>query len=205
MRLSSQRLLLPLLLAAAWALPALGDWIVTLDGQMIETSGKWTIDGEVVRYTDLEGREHQLPLAKVDIEGSAETTALKNGVPYVPVEVPARTEKASAGKKTTTPGRFPALGKDDRPPVILYSTSWCGYCRKARALLKNLDVDFVEKDIEKDRTAAREMRAKSGGRGGVPVLDIGGEILHGYSDRRIRSMVKDLNQALAEKQTTAGG
>jgi hypothetical protein len=38
----------------------------------------------------------------------------------------------------------------------------------------------------------------------VPVLDIGGEIVLGYSDRRIRRMVKELHQALAEQQAAAG-
>jgi glutaredoxin len=200
----SRRLLFPLLLAATWAGVALGDWLVTEDGRLLETQGKWTIDGEIVRYTDLEGKEQSLPLEEVDVEGSAETTALKLGVPYVPIlPEPVRVEPKTA--QTATKGRFPALKEADRPPVILYSTSWCGYCRKARALLHDLDVDFVEKDIERDRAAAREMRMKSGGRGGVPVLDIGGEILLGYSDRRIRRMVKELHEVLAERQAAAGG
>lgn len=35
--------------------------------------------------------------------------------------------------------------------VILYETSWCPYCKKARELLKEMGVSLIEYDIEKDR------------------------------------------------------
>ena len=64
--------------------------------------------------------------------------------------------------------------------VILYQTSWCPYCNKARAFLKDMGVSLVEYDIEKDAQKREEMMAKSGSRG-VPVVDIEGIIVRGYS------------------------
>ena len=182
------------LLAILTALPAAADWLVLENGRMIETQGEWTLKENVVRYTDLEGRSQTLSADLVDVEGSRETTALKAGRTY---QSPPKAPAARAPQRAQR-ARFPALEETDRSPVILYSTSWCGYCRKARKLLKDMDVDFEEKDIEKDRSAAVEMARKVGGRSGVPVLDVGGEILRGYSPPRIRQLVKDLNQALAE-------
>jgi glutaredoxin len=70
------------------------------------------------------------------------------------------------------------------PTVIIYGASWCGPCHQAAAYLKSKGVAFVEKDIEADTGAAREMQAKlaKAGRpgGSIPVLDIGGKILIGF-------------------------
>ncbi|MEM7587102.1 MAG: hypothetical protein AAF560_27180, partial [Acidobacteriota bacterium] len=48
------------LAALAWTPVALADWLITLEGRMIETQGPWTIEGEVLTYVDLEGQEHSL-------------------------------------------------------------------------------------------------------------------------------------------------
>jgi glutaredoxin len=187
-----------LALFALFVSPAAADWLVLLDGTLIETQDAWTIAGERLTYTDLEGKAQTLLVDQIDLEGSAETTAMKQGLPYEPpppVAPPPVNEPAAR--------KFPALNTPGRPPVILYATSWCGYCRKARALLKDLKVDFIEKNIERDRAAANEMAKKAGSRSGVPVLDIGGYIVRGYSDRQIRQLVKDLNKAMAKKAETA--
>jgi glutaredoxin len=82
----------------------------------------------------------------------------------------------------------------ERAPVILYMTDWCGWCRKTRALLKEIEADFEEVDIEKSDEGRREYEDKSGGRGGVPLLDIGGNIVRGYDEPRIRRLVAELKQ-----------
>lgn len=74
--------------------------------------------------------------------------------------------------------------------VILYSATWCGYCTKARRHLDDEGVAYQIKDVDIP-AISRELREKTG-RGGVPVLDFGGEILRGYSngsyDRAIASI-----------------
>jgi glutaredoxin len=73
--------------------------------------------------------------------------------------------------------------------VIIYTTSWCGYCRKAIAHLEERGVDYVNKDIEDDADAEREYLEKSGGRRGVPLIDVGGQIMQGYSRSRLDQML----------------
>jgi glutaredoxin len=91
-------------------------------------------------------------------------------------------------------GRESEARAAERAPVILYMTDWCGWCRKTRALLHEIEADFEEVDIEKSDEGRREYEEKSGGRGGVPLLDIGGTIVRGYDEPRIRRLVADLKK-----------
>lgn len=81
------------------------------------------------------------------------------------------------------------------PRVIIYGAEWCGACHQAAAWLKGKNVNFVEKDIEKDSGAEREMRAKlakAGLSGGsIPVIDVGGKIMVGFSPPKIQAALGD--------------
>ncbi len=87
-----------------------------------------------------------------------------------------------------------AQAESEEPKITLYMTSWCGYCRKANKLLTQLDADFAAKDIEKNREAALEFRQKSGGQGGIPLIDFDGEIVRGYNEKLIRELVAELEE-----------
>ena len=91
-------------------------------------------------------------------------------------------------KKTISdePQKLASTSVDGGESVILYSTSWCGYCRKARSYFDRNDIDYIEKDIEKDRAAAKELRAKVKGYSGVPVIDIDGTVIRGYDLAKIK-------------------
>ncbi len=72
-------------------------------------------------------------------------------------------------------------------PVIIYGAEWCGPCHQAQAYLKRKNVPFVDKDIDNDPGAAKEMRAKltkAGMHGGsIPVIDVHGKLLIGFDAR----------------------
>lgn len=74
-------------------------------------------------------------------------------------------------------------------PVILYSAEWCGWCRKAKRHLDGLGVDYQIRDVDIPANM-QDLVAKTGQRG-IPVLDVGGRIVTGFSadayDRLIRS------------------
>jgi len=73
--------------------------------------------------------------------------------------------------------------------ITMYSASWCGVCKKARAFLQAQNLAFVEKDIEKDPAAATELARKAQVAGvsanGVPVFDVGGRILGGFDPQAL--------------------
>ena len=59
--------------------------------------------------------------------------------------------------------------------VIVYSTSWCGFCSAEKDWLEHNGVKFEDKDIEEDAEARDELLTKMGGEfRGVPVTDING-------------------------------
>jgi len=72
--------------------------------------------------------------------------------------------------------------------VVMYMTAWCGYCNKAREYLRSLGVNVTEYDIEKNAEKREEMR-KLGGRG-VPVINVEGIIIKGYSQEMIKNAVE---------------
>jgi glutaredoxin len=75
------------------------------------------------------------------------------------------------------------------PAVIIYGAEWCGACHEAARYLRSKGIPYVEKDVEKDPGAAREMQqklARSGNRAGsIPVIDVHGTIMVGFNPQQI--------------------
>ena len=73
--------------------------------------------------------------------------------------------------------------------AILYGAPWCKPCHMAKAYLDKRGIPVVEKNIDDDRQAAVEMQRKlaQAGRAGasIPVIDIGGIILVGFSPQAV--------------------
>jgi glutaredoxin len=64
--------------------------------------------------------------------------------------------------------------------VVLYTTSWCGYCKRALAHVRSNAIAYVEKDIESNAANKAEY-TKLGGKGGVPFIVMGTQTLVGFS------------------------
>src|SRR5262249_39107440 len=73
---------------------------------------------------------------------------------------------------------------------VLYTTSWCGWCTKTRSWLDSQGVRYTDHDVERDEAAAAEMRELSGGDPGVPVVVIDGEVIHGFNQAKMKSLLK---------------
>ncbi len=93
--------------------------------------------------------------------------------------------------------RFEAKAKVDasKPKyhkVTLYETSWCGYCKKAKAFLKEKNIPFDFFDIEKDQQAAQKLQSTAAAQnfplGGVPVLEINGKLISGFDPNQIMNL-----------------
>lgn len=97
--------------------------------------------------------------------------------------------RAQHGKVLTAQGAASTLPADERPTVIIYGASWCGPCHQAAAFLKRRGVKFIEHDIEKEPSAAKEMHAKlasAGMQGGsIPVIDVRGKLFVGFDERAV--------------------
>ena len=80
----------------------------------------------------------------------------------------------------------------DTAKVIIYSTTWCAFCKTEKQYLDKLGVAYVEKDVEEDKAAYEELMQKIGGNfQGVPVSDIAGSIVLGFDRRKIDEILQE--------------
>ena len=79
----------------------------------------------------------------------------------------------------------------DAKQVKVYSTSWCGFCHQAKKYFDSIGVKYTDVDVEANRQAAEEMVNKSH-QMGVPVIEIGDEIIVGYDRPKIDASLKQL-------------
>jgi glutaredoxin len=88
-----------------------------------------------------------------------------------------------------------------RVVAIVYGAAWCGPCHQAKAHLKKRGVHVTYKDVDRDRKAQAEMQAKLRrvGKAGaaIPVIDVSGQILVGYSPGALDAAVKRAQQGTA--------
>ena len=81
------------------------------------------------------------------------------------------------------------MSDDNKDQVVVYSAVWCAFCHAAKDYFDKLGVKFTDKDVEKDPAAGLEAVDKSGQRG-IPVIDIGGDIIIGFDRPRIDAALK---------------
>lgn len=70
--------------------------------------------------------------------------------------------------------------------IVMYSTSWCGVCKRARRFLSLRKIPFEEYDVEKTRKGQKDY-AELKGRG-VPILLVGGQRMNGFSAARFERL-----------------
>jgi mycoredoxin len=54
--------------------------------------------------------------------------------------------------------------------LTMYSTSWCGYCRRLKAQLDREGIGYTVVDIEQDAAAADYVMSVNGGNQTVPTV-----------------------------------
>ncbi|MGW0044126.1 mycoredoxin [Rhodococcus sp. NPDC003348] len=56
------------------------------------------------------------------------------------------------------------------PALTMYSTTWCGYCRRLKKQLDENGISYVEIDIEDDPASAEFVGSVNGGNHVVPTV-----------------------------------
>jgi mycoredoxin len=54
--------------------------------------------------------------------------------------------------------------------VTMYSTPWCGYCRRLKSQMEREGIAYTEVDIERDPSAADYVMKVNGGNQTVPTV-----------------------------------
>lgn len=122
----------------------------------------------VFRWTDAQGKVHygDKPPA------SAKSTEVANRI------------SSYSGPPTVTERRGTAAAANQS--VVMYSTSWCGYCKKAREYFQQKGIAFAEHDIERSPAANAEFKQLGGS--GVPLILVGKQVMKGFSEQRFESL-----------------
>jgi len=80
--------------------------------------------------------------------------------------------------------------------VLMYSTSWCGFCERARGLLRRKGVEFREIKLDETPGERETMMNRSSGRRSVPQIFIGDRHIGGYDELAALEPKGELDQLL---------
>ncbi len=73
-------------------------------------------------------------------------------------------------------------------PVVVYMTSWCPACARARIWLQERGYSYRPLDVEQDLRAALRLRRLSPS-GNVPTFDVGGTIVVGFDPPELHDAI----------------
>jgi len=76
----------------------------------------------------------------------------------------------------------------DQKQVTIYSTPTCHFCHAAKEFFGEHNIAFTDVNVASDLTKRQEMIQKSG-QMGVPVIDVGGELVVGFDEDRLRELL----------------
>lgn len=57
-----------------------------------------------------------------------------------------------------------------QPQIVVYSTTWCGDCRRSKRWLNDNNIPFTEIDVEQDDQAAAYVKSVNNGMSVVPTI-----------------------------------
>lgn len=72
--------------------------------------------------------------------------------------------------------------------VTIYSTPTCHFCHAAKEYFAANGVPFTDINVATDLDRRKEMIEKSG-QMGVPVIDVGGDIVIGFDQKKLASLL----------------
>jgi mycoredoxin len=75
-------------------------------------------------------------------------------------------------------------------PITVYSTTWCGHCKRLMRQLDEADIAYEVVDVDENPQLGARIVAKTGGFRTVPTLDVGGDLL-------VNPSIVQVQQALA--------
>jgi len=72
--------------------------------------------------------------------------------------------------------------------VAIYSTPSCQYCNMTKEFFAKNSVEFVNHDVSQDQKAREEMIEMSG-QMGVPVIQVGEDIVVGFDEEKLTELL----------------
>lgn len=101
---------------------------------------------------------------------------------------PKQASKQLAAARDSAPEPEASRSLSNGHEVVVYTTSWCGWCKKTLAYFDQNGIDYQNRDVETNAEWAAEMQDLTGS-GGVPVIVIDGEVIKGFNQAKIDSLL----------------
>lgn len=70
--------------------------------------------------------------------------------------------------------------------ITMYTTSWCGYCKRLERQMRDEGIAYRTVDVERETAYGDRIVARTGGYRTVPTLEIKGELLVNPSIEEVR-------------------
>jgi mycoredoxin len=78
-------------------------------------------------------------------------------------------------------------------PIVMYTTTWCGFCRRLKSQLAREGIEVTEIDIEREPAAADYVMSVNGGNQTVPTVVLpDGTALTNPSAAQVRARLGEL-------------
>jgi mycoredoxin len=88
--------------------------------------------------------------------------------------------------------------------VTMYTTQWCGFCKRLKAQLARVGVEMAEIDIERDEAAAQFVESVNGGNQTVPTLLFAdGTTMCNPSAAQVQAKLAELDSAASSEQAVS--
>ncbi|HEX2769344.1 MAG TPA: glutaredoxin domain-containing protein [Geobacteraceae bacterium] len=81
------------------------------------------------------------------------------------------------------------------PRIVLYSVSWCPHCKEAKEYLTSHNIPFINKDVELDDNAMKELTENYKSTG-VPVIVLGNgeKVIKGFNREYFEKVLKEMSK-----------
>ena len=80
---------------------------------------------------------------------------------------------------------------DEIKRVVIYTTTRCSICKKAKAYFDEQGIGYDEYDVEKDPRGKKDYK-RMGGRG-VPIILVGSQRMNGFTQKRFDELYSAAN------------
>ncbi|MGH2756160.1 MAG: glutaredoxin domain-containing protein [Actinomycetota bacterium] len=78
------------------------------------------------------------------------------------------------------------------PAVTMYSTTWCGHCRRLSRQLDDAGIQYRVVDVDEEPEMGERIVATTGGYRVVPTLEVDGQLLVNPSLLQVRAALEGL-------------
>jgi glutaredoxin 3 len=72
--------------------------------------------------------------------------------------------------------------------IKIYSTPTCHFCHMAKDFFSENNIEYTEFDVAADAEKRAEMMEKTG-QMGVPVIEIGDEVIIGFNEAKVKELI----------------